>query len=883
MTLRDGVLHLTQRSSDHSQHTPIDTFFTSLAEYAQSRAIGVILSGTASDGVVGVKAIKAAAGITIAQRPDSAKFEGMPRAAIATDVIDLVLSPAEIAGELLRIARHPFLRPTLPVRDAHEPLAHEGQLGRVFQLLRKSTGVDFTCYKPPTILRRIHRRMMLHKIGDFGHYLKYLEENPSEVENLYQDILIHVTRFFREPDSFEALKMIVFPKIFAHRKPETPIRVWVPGCSTGEEPYSVAITLVEYLSERALSTPIQIFATDLSEAAIERARAAIYPKSIMADVSAERLRRFFQETGGSYQISKAVRDLCVFARQDLTRDPPFSKLDLIVCRNVLIYLGPVLQKRLMNMFHYAIKPHGFLMLGHAETVGVHADLFSVTDKRHRVYSRKTVELSPAHTIPIDYKVPRHEESKASYAERPSATNVHSEATRVLLEKYTPPGVIVDSTLQILQFRGATGAFLEPAPGDASLHLLTMAREGLIFGLRSGLRAARKSNGSVRRDGLRVKQNGRSIDVSVDVIPLGAAGDDRHYLILFHEASSKTNSDSPPAKRHAAKKSKATDQTAHMAELSRLEQELAASREYLQSVIQDMEAANEELQSANEEIMSSNEELQSTNEELDTAKEELQSTNEELNTLNEELQGRNEELSHVNSDLVNLLASVHIAIVMVSGDLRIRRFTPMAEKTFNLISSDLGRPVGHIQPNIDGPDLERLINEVMDTMTVTQHEVRDRDGRWYWLRVRPYKNLDNKIDGAVLALFESDKAKRNQEQSDDATAFAKRILDAIPEPALLLDRSLRITTMNRAYAETFDGTDDAEPGTPLDEFHDGLWNEPPLRAALELAFSGTDGQAEFETTHNIEGIGRRAIKLRAGRFTDGDGEELVLATLRVAEK
>jgi two-component system CheB/CheR fusion protein len=409
------------------------------------------------------------------------------------------------------------------------------------------------------------------------------------------------------------------------------------------------------------------------------------------------------------------------------------------------------------------------MLGHAETIGVHADLFSVADKKHRVYARKTVDYAPAITFSMEPAAARQEPGKRTPLEPHDVVNVNSEAARVLLEKYTPPGVIVDATLKIVQFRGATGKFLEPAPGDASLNLLKMAREGLLFGLRSALQAARKGDGPVRREGLRVNNHGREIDVSLDVIPIGPPGEDRHYLVLFQESQPRGEADPAPAKKATGTKKKLTVEQTHKAELRRLQEELAASREYLQSVIHDMEAANEELQSANEEILSSNEELQSTNEELDTAKEELQSTNEELNTLNEELHGRNEELTSVNSDLVNLLASVQIAIVMVSGEMRIRRFTPMAEKTFNLIPTDVGRPLSNIQPHIDCPELVQLIHEVIDKMTMIEREVSDREGRRYSLRIRPYKNIENKIDGAVLVLFDSDKDKRVREPDEAAAS------------------------------------------------------------------------------------------------------------------
>jgi two-component system CheB/CheR fusion protein len=627
---------------------------------------------------------------------------------------------------------------------------------------------------------------------------------------------------------------------------------------------------------------MQIFATDLSEVAIERARAANYPKSIAADVSPDRLRRFFVEANGAYQISKSIRDLCVFARQDLTRDPPFSKLDLIVCRNVLIYLGSILQKKLMTVFHYALKPHGFLMLGHAETVGIHADLFGITDKKHRVYGRKAVEPPPALNLLSDYSVPRQEPTRKATEPR-GPTNIHSEANRLLLEKYTPPGVIVDSSLQILQFRGATGAFLEPAPGDASLQLLKMAREGLVFGLRSALRAARKTDRPVRREGLRVKYNGHGLDVSLDVIPLGPPGDDRHYLILFQSSTPRALADPPPLKNRPGKALKGRKEPTDIAELTRLEQELAASREYLQSVIQDMEAANEELQSANEEILSSNEELQSTNEELDTAKEELQSTNEELNTLNEELHGRNEELSRLNSDLVNLLASVQIAIVMVSSDLRIRRFTPMAETIFNLIPTDIGRPVGHIQPNIECPNLEQHIAAVIDSMSVKEVEVRDRQGRWYSMRIRPYKDIENRIDGALLALFDVDKEKRSQEQFDEVTVYAEHLLDAIHEPVMLLGTSLEVRSVNRAYAVTFGLAHKPKPGTPLEEFHGGVWSDEQLLSILKQVIAQQGGRDDYKMTVEFPSVGQRQVSLSARWFLFGSGQESVLVAIDVARK
>ncbi len=525
----------------------------------------------------------------------------------------------------------------------------------------------------------------------------------------------------------------VFPAIVSERRNDTPIRIWIPGCSTGEEAYSVAIALLEFLGDNAPSRPVQIFATDVSELAIDRARAGLYSDNIAADVSAERLRRFFNKVDGSFRVTKRVRDLCIFARQDLTRDPPFSKLDLIVCRNVLIYLGPVPQRKLMTVFHYALRHSGFLMLGGTETIGTHSDLFNVVDKRHRIYAKKPNVARTEMEFPVEYSPSRDAGRKPPALER-STSSVQNEANRLIMARFAPPGVLVDADMKIVQFRGHTGAYLEPAPGEASLDLLKMAREGLLYGLRTAIAEALRSDAPIRKRGLRVKHNGHVNDVNLEVIPLSPTAEGRFFLILFESPKAEERSPSRKGRKSKAAPRPAPEKPDHR--VSRLEQELAASRDYMQSMIQDLEAANEELQSANEEILSANEELQSTNEELDTAKEELQSTNEELNTVNEELQARNEELSRVNSDLLNLLGSVQIAIVIVTGDLRIRRFTPMAEKVLNLIPTDVGRPISDIKPNIDCPDLEQMILESIDSVSIKERECRDRSGRLYLLRMRP---------------------------------------------------------------------------------------------------------------------------------------------------
>ena len=530
--------------------------------------------------------------------------------------------------------------------------------------------------------------------------------------------------------------------------------MWVAGCATGEEVYSLAMVVHEVLGDGRDDGRVQIFGTDVSESAIAFARHGLYPASIATDVSPERLGGFFVKTDGGYQVSKTLRDICVFARQDLTRDPPFSQLDLICCRNVLIYMGSALQRRLLSMFHYALKPVGFLSLGHAESIGYYSDLFTLMNKKNKVYRKKAGAVA---TPRIDiFRAPfRAETPIRTAAAGPTDTRlVLGDANRIIMERYAPPSVLVDQHFNVVQFNGQTGQYLEPSPGLPTFDILKLAREGLAHGLRTALQAARKSRKPVNQPGLRVRHSGDWQAVDVEVIPMVRSGHP-YYLVLFGTARAQ-------GAIKDAKSGRQEKKAPPKGRVGKLEEELAATREYLQSTIQEIEAANEELQSANEEILSSNEELQSTNEELDTAKEELQSTNEELNTVNDELQTRNEELTRVNADLLNLLASVQIAIVIVARDLRVRRFTPMAEKKFNLIPSDVGRPFSQISTTLQCPELAALITETIDTVTPAERTVQDNKGETYLLRIRPYKTPDNRIDGAVIALFDLEPAKKKGE-------------------------------------------------------------------------------------------------------------------------
>jgi two-component system, chemotaxis family, CheB/CheR fusion protein len=853
----------------------VDHFLRSLAEGEGNRAIGVVLSGNGADGTQGLLAVKAAGGITFAQSERTAKYPAMPGNAIAAGCVDFVLPPDRIGRELARIAGHPYIGPAEVeeeperVRPAEERLFEE-----ILAILRQRMGVDFTHYKHATLRRRIQRRMVLHKFESLKDYADYLRSQAVEVRELYNDILIHVTGFFRDASVFQTLKKKVFPRIMKHKQADEPVRIWVPGCSTGEEVYTVAICILEFLGDRKQHNPVQIFGTDIHDNALDKARAGLYPENIKTDVSAERLRRFFLKSEGGYRINKSVREMCIFARQNVVVDPPFSNIDLISCRNVLIYLGQGLQRKVMPLFHYALKPSGFLMLGASETVGGYVDLFNLAERKAKIYSKKATHLRPAVTFGpagTDARLapPEAPTPAAAAAYAPHLVDVQKQADRILLTHYSPSGVIINPQMEVLQFRGHTGPYLEHAHGEASLSLLKMAREGLILDLRTTVSKAIKQNTRMRQEGLRVKQNGHLIEFALEVVPFTVPPSaEKFFLVLFDPG--------PPAPEPGVGKRKALpglrERTQkEQTEMGRLREELAATHESLQAIIEEQETTNEELRSANEEIMSSNEELQSTNEELETAKEELQSTNEELTTLNDELESRNTELETVNNDLHNLLASVNIPVLILSSDLRIRRFTTVAEKVFNLIPGDIGRPITDINLPLNIPDLPRVVMDVIDNLTTRELEAESRDGHWWSIRVRPYKTTDSKIDGAVIAVLNTDLVRGAAEQIKRGREVAEAMAQAARGPLLVLAQDLTVQSANRAFCQAFQ----IEAADLLNQrLYDAAgqqWNIPRLRELLEEILPRTPSFEGFELEHDFPKLGRRKLLLNAHRLTGDDGQ------------
>ncbi|HXW13382.1 MAG TPA: chemotaxis protein CheB [Terriglobia bacterium] len=860
MTIQDGNLRLVVRPGGESRYTPIDSFLSALAEDQQGMAIGVILSGIGSDGTKGLLSIKAEGGITFAQDEDSAKFPGMPQSAVAAGCVDLVLSPDKIARELARMRRHPYLEIARSPSTAELPSEEGGRLRRLFQLIRSFTGVDFTHYKQTTILRRVSRRMLVRRSETLAQYVKYVEDHPDEVRALFQDLLIHVTSFFRESAVFQALQGQVFPRITASLTSGESIRIWIPGCSTGEEVYSLAIAWYEYFGEAAAQTEIKIFGTDLSDLNVQKARAAVYLEASMEGVSPERLRRYFVKTERGYQVAKRIREMCIFARHDLTKDPPFARMDMISCQNVLIYLTQVLQRRVLNFIHYALKPAGLLILGKSESPSAVANLFSLEYRKANIYSKVP---APARALP---------EFQASAYERVAPTlplpappappvDLRKEAERIILERYAPAGLVVDAGFHILNFLGDTSPFLQPAPGEASLDLLKLVRQELILEVGAAIQEAKKLRTAARREGVPFKRGSRNYRTDLEVVPIpGRSPRGVDFLVLFRNLLPQH-----PGKLRPLQKS---SRGSEAKQIERLEQDLASSQEHLRSILEDQEGTSEELRAANEEVLSSNEELQSTNEELQTAQEEVQSANEELTTVNEELRDRNLDLTQTANDLTGVLNAVEIPILILGNDRRIRRFTPAAGKLLNLISTDVGRPISQIRPNVEIPDLAELVSEVIENKRSVEREVCDERGHWYAFRMLPHQLKENKIE-AILTVVDINDIKQS------STA----VLETMRGSLLVLDSQFHIASANRAFYAKFQLKREEVENHLLFELGQGQWNIPRLRELLEKVLPEKREVVDFELEHDFPAIGHKIMLINARQlYLAGIGSQKILLAI-----
>ena len=790
LALLNGALQLLEPTEPRGLRLPIDFFFRSLAREQRERAIGIVLSGTGSDGTQGVRAIKGEGGMVMAQNTASTEFDGMPRSAVATGLVDYELPPAEMPAQLVAYDAHAFGQ--LPKSTTLPAPKVENALKKIFILLRAQTGHDFSQYKPSTIHRRIERRMAVHQIEGIDGYVKYLQQTPAEVEALFRDMLIGVTHFFRDPEVFQVLEEQVIPALFAGKSPGAVIRVWTAGCSTGEEAYSIAILLVERIEAIKASFTVQLFATDIDSQAIATARAGRYPASIAADLSPERLARFFtaEADGGGYRIHKNIRDLLVFSEQDVIKDPPFSKLDLISCRNLLIYLGAELQKKLIPLFHFALKPDGWLFLGTSEGVGEHEALFRVLVRKAKIFQRKT-ELpgqsrvsfnrfaSPS--VVMDTTAQPNSPRSPSKSPDQAGQTLREMTERTLLAQVIAAGALVNAHGDILYLHGRTGLFLEPSPGEAGINnILKMAREGLRRELTITLHKAAATRETSASPGLRVKTNGHFTTVNLTIRPVttgpGASTESPLFLVILEEVPEGRAISDPASVSPGQSAAAGVDVDAR---LVALRAELLAKEESLQSTIEELESSAEELKSSSEEMQSVNEELQSTNEELETSKEELQSVNEELATVNTELQTKVFDLSRANNDMNNLLAGTGIGTVFVDIQLRILRFTPAAGIIINLIPTDVGRPVAHVVTNLVGyTSLVADVKAVLDTLVPKEVEVRSLAGRHYTLRIQPYRTLDNVIEGAVITFLDVTELVESRESLRRLAVVVRDAHDAI---------------------------------------------------------------------------------------------------------
>jgi two-component system CheB/CheR fusion protein len=783
VALFNQVLHLMEPVKTGAINMPIDYFFQALSEDQKEKAIAIVLSGTASDGTLGIKAIKGEGGLVMVQDPDTAKYEGMPRSAIETGLVDLILPVEKMPEHLMRYIKHPIIKK--PGKITFSETSSRYELQKIFALVRSATGHNFSHYKHSTIERRIERRLAVNQIGSLPDYIMFIEKNPVEIQMLFKSLVIGVTGFFRDPKAYDVLETKALVKLIEAKHPEDTFRCWVVGCSTGEEAYSLAILISEAMEKHRKHINVQIFATDIDEAAIDTARKGIYPASIAGDVSKERLRQFFIKEEGCFMIKKQVRDMVVFSLQSVIKDPPFSRLDLVSCRNLMIYLDATLQKKMIPTFYYSLNPGGVLLLGTSEAIGEFTDLFVPVDSKWKVYQRKEGLSSGI----VDYsKGVAYEKSEGTGPEAgqplPAPTDIQALAEKAILDGYAPSAVLVNDKYEILHFVGRTEKYLVPPTGKPSFNILSMARPDLKYKLTTALNKAFREKAHTTQKGVRIKLNGSFTVVDITIGPLSEKGDPSGLmLVVFEDKTPEPIPDRAPDLKTKGKK--------QISEIKQLEQDLQSTKEYLQATIEELETSNEELKSTNEELQSVNEELQSTNEELETSKEEIQSTNEELSTVNSELQNKVDELSKSSSDMNNLLAATEIASIFLDTRLCIKRFTPAAAGVIKLIQTDIGRSIGDLKTSFSGVDLVDQAQTVLKDLNTISTEVLSDGGIWYAIKMLPYRTLENVIEGVVMTFINIHEVKK--------ASLARRlavVLEDANDAIAVLDFKGQITAWNK---------------------------------------------------------------------------------------
>jgi two-component system, chemotaxis family, CheB/CheR fusion protein len=866
--IMNGALHLMDTVKTGGISLPIDGFFRSMAQELGEKSICMILSGTASDGTLGLKAVKEKGGLVMVQDPSSAKYDGMPRSAISTGMVDIILPVEMMANELATYVRAIYTGPYKKVRDTDEMIANNIQ--KVFSLIRSATGHDLSHYKQTTIHRRIERRMVIHQHSHIADYVNYLRNTPSEVGILFKDMLIGVTNFFRDPDAFNVLKEKVLPGLLKAKNPDALIRIWVVGCSTGEEAYSLAILISEVMNMLNQRFNIQIFASDIDAQAIDHARSGTYPDSIAAYVSQERLKKYFLKEGNSFTIRRPIRDMVVFAVQNVIKDPPFSKIDLLSCRNLLIYMDSELQKKILPLCHFALNKNGILFLGTSESIGDFTDYFHPIDRKLKIFRRKEAFIERAADYP---NMPFYHGPKLNDTDEMKMTaepDIQQVANRVILENFALPGVVVNERYEIVHFMGKTDRFLETPVGKASFNILSMAREGLRFKLSTALHNAVSQKRSIAVNSLQIKHNGKFRTVDLTVRPLFEfAGPPGYLLVVFDD---KTHPE-----RSGNKTEKKTAEDASDPVVASLERELESTREHLQTTIEELETSNEELKSANEELQSVNEELQSANEELETSKEELQSTNEELVTVNTELQNKVDDLSQANNDINNLLAGTQIATIFLDTRLNIKRFTPAATDIFNLIQTDLDRPISDITSKIRYDHLKKDSQDVLDSLRGVEAEVQDIDNNWYAMRMSPYRTTENMIDGVVITFVDITRIKRAELAFRESEMKSRRLAAVVKDSndaVTVHDFEGKITEWNKGAEKMYGYSEDEALKMNVCDIVPADQREEACAFIKKLQEENVES---FET-QRITRDGRRLdVWLTVTRLFGDDGRTIAVAT------
>lgn len=869
-----GIIQLIEPLQPHGFRLPIDFFFKSLSEDLGEKAICVILSGMASDGTAGLKAVKSELGMVMAQDPKSAKFDGMPSSAIKTGLVDFILSPEQMPEQLIKYISAKIKGVSLEraINDGKIP----DSLQKIFILLRTYTGHDFSLYKQNTIVRRVERRMNIAQLNNLPNYIRLLQENPEEIKSLFNELLIGVTNFFRDPESFENLKIILLDLV--KNKPENgQIRIWVPGCSTGEEAYSIAILLRECINETKKYLNVQILATDIDNNAIEKARIGAF-SGIESTISKERLNQFFTSKENIFTIRKEIRDMLIFAPHSIIKDPPFTKLDLISCRNLLIYLNAELQKKIIPIFHYSLLPNGILFLGSSETIGGFVDLFSLFDKKWKIYKKRDSIYSaqPFIEFPISKPVPKPNEI---FMKTNEIRNITQLSEKVILQNYSPDCVIITETGNIVYIHGRTGKYLELTHGEANLNIFDMAHEGLQKELPALIRKVLQSRKSLIAEGIKVKSNGSTHLINLTVKPIKEPAEMKGYLLIIFEELILPKKTAISKNIHYTKKNENI--------IKELERELKSTKENLRSTIEELETSNEELKSINEEMQSTNEEMQSSNEEMETSKEEMQSLNEELITVNTELQNKNDELSIVNNDMKNLLDSIDIPTIFLDNNLLIKRFTYHATKVVNLINSDIGRPIQHIATNLKYDKFIDDAKEVLRTLVFKEIELQTNEGIWYQMRILPYRTMSNVIDGVVITFININTLKSAYQEihklNQDiqlAREYSDNIVDTVRDSLLILDKDLKVLSANRSFYKLFNTVSDKTVGKFIYDLDDKNWELPELRELLEQILPKHNYFEDYEFEYNSVNEGRKNLILNGREIFQGDiDSKLILLAIQ----